>query len=419
MAGPAETHDAAVGGRSAQRGSLFRREALDHHLSAERDAEGQVLRVSPPWSWGLFGLLCGVVLASLVIACVAHVDITSKARGVLRAPGGVRSLQPQVGGMVTEVHAHSGQAVQAGQVLITLESASIQAALLEADRKLALARDKLAAFASRQEALYARRLALLRRRVGLLAERERSLDRSVERYDNRAQSYDDLDRKGAVGWMTRDDAVEHLAQAERQRLSSREEVSQTRLAIAALEAERQSDRFRWEEEVQAAETRRNALAFSLEQTTLKAPQSGVLEALLVRPGDVVQPGAPIGRLVAGGAPTHIVAFLQERDRAFVTPGAEVRVEVEQLPYAEFGTLRARVARVAADLAPPYEVKEALGEESSLAAPVYRVELALEQDGRARSLAARLRPGMLVQTRFTLRTRRLIGMVLDPLRRFVE
>jgi multidrug efflux pump subunit AcrA (membrane-fusion protein) len=124
-------------------------------------------------------------------------------------------------------------------------------------------------------------------------------------------------------------------------------------------------------------------------------------------------------LVAGGAPSKIIAFLPERDRAFVTSGAEIRVEVEQLPYAEFGTLKGRVDRVATDLASRYEVTEALGEEAQYPGPSYRVELSLLEDDRAKQLSSKLRAGMLVNARFTLRRRRLISLVLDPLRRWLR
>lgn len=414
-----EKKDAA--GQSQRTGvlRLFRREALDHYYNADSETEAQVLRVSPPWTWALFLAFAVIIAAAVAISFIAEVDITSRGRGVMRAPGGVRVLQTQVGGVVAEVKAKSGQSVDSGQPLLRLESASLEGALLEADRKLVQMRSNLTAFVARQETLYRQRSELLTKRAGILHEREESLDATIERLNKRAQSYDILGQKGIVGSMALDDAAEQLAQAERLRLATREELSQAKLELASLESGRQSDRFRWEQEVQDAETKRNALAFSLNQTSINAPQAGYLEAVLVRPGDVVQPGGAVGRLVAGGAPSKIIAFLPERDRAFVTPGAEIRVEVEQLPYAEFGTLKGRVDRVATDLAARYEVTEALGEEAQYPGPSYRVELSLLEDDRAKQLSSKLRAGMLVNARFTLRRRRLISLVLDPLRRWLR
>lgn len=70
-----------------------------------------------------------------------------------------------------------------------------------------------------------------------------------------------------------------------------------------------------------------------------------------------------------------------------------------------------------DLASPYEIREALGEDQKLDAPAYRVELEIT-DASALELAnVKLRTGMLMNVRYTLRRQRLITLVLDPLRRW--
>jgi membrane fusion protein len=143
----------------------------------------------------------------------------------------------------------------------------------------------------------------------------------------------------------------------------------------------------------------------------------MVEALLVKPGEVVQAGQVVGKLIPQGAPLQVVSFLAEKDRAFVKLGDEVHLEMEQLPYAEYGTMRARVVRVNDDLASPYEIREALGEDQKLDAPAYRVELEITNYNALEIAKVKLRTGMLMNVRYTLRRQRLITLVLDPLRRW--
>jgi multidrug efflux pump subunit AcrA (membrane-fusion protein) len=113
----------------------------------------------------------------------------------------------------------------------------------------------------------------------------------------------------------------------------------------------------------------------------------------------------------------VVSFLAEKDRAFVKPGDDVRLELDQLPYAEYGTLQAKVIRISDDLASPYEIREALGEDQKLDAPAYRVELEITDAASLHAAQVRLRTGMLMNVRYTLRRQRFITLVLDPLRRW--
>jgi len=114
-----------------------------------------------------------------------------------------------------------------------------------------------------------------------------------------------------------------------------------------------------------------------------------------------------------------VCFLPEKDRAFVKEGDAALLEMDQLPYAEFGTVRARVLRISSDLASPHELQDALGEGPALAAPSFRVELEITDAGAARKAKVPLRSGMLLNARFTLRRQRLITLVLEPLRKWLH
>jgi membrane fusion protein len=188
---------------------------------------------------------------------------------------------------------------------------------------------------------------------------------------------------------------------------------------AALAHGRQESLWQRRQTIQNAEVRAEALAFTLGQTVLQAPEDALVEAMLVKPGEVVRAGQALCKLIPRRAPLHAVAFLEEKDRAFVKPGDEVRLELDQLPYAEYGTLRARVERISDDLASRFEIQEALGDNPLPAVPTFRIELRVTDTHAVEQAGIPLRSGMLLNARFTLRRQRLITLVLDPLRKWLR
>ena len=66
---------------------------------------------------------------------------------------------------------------------------------------------------------------------------------------------------------------------------------------------------------------------------------------MVSAGQGIQPGALVARLIAAASPSLVTAFVAERDRAFVAVGAEVRVELDQFPFGEFGSVGAKITRI--------------------------------------------------------------------------
>jgi multidrug resistance efflux pump len=145
----------------------------------------------------------------------------------------------------------------------------------------------------------------------------------------------------------------------------------------------------------------------------------MVEAMLVKPGEVIKTGQALCKLIPQKAPLEVVAFLEEKDRAFVRLGDEVRLELDQLPYAEYGTLRARIERVSDDLASVFELREALGDNLLPNVPTFRVALRLTDTRAVEKAGIPLRSGMLMNARFTLRRQRLITLVLDPLRKWLR
>lgn len=392
---------------------IFREEAIRHLLSAE---EGRgLVRVSPPWTWALLWVVVAGVGAALAASFLFDVEVTGRGRGILQPTTGVRALTSQMTGTVARVEARSGDRVKAGAPLLRLESATAQAQLLEADRELEALRTRFAEAASQQDRHYAEQVQSLNARARRLAEQIASLRGSLSHQEQRLEADRQLLRKGLVAALTVAETQDALAQAQRQLIGAESTLDQTRQELASLEGRRQDDLWQRQQHLDAARNKRDSVAVMMQQAVILAPEDGTVEALLPKVGDVVQAGQVVGRIVPVDSPLQAVSFLPEKDRAFAKPGDEVHLELDQLPHAEYGTLRARIVRIGDDLASPSEIRDALGDGQRLDAPSYRVELQITDAHAADAAGVKLRTGTLLDARFTLRRQRLVTLVLSPLR----
>jgi HlyD family type I secretion membrane fusion protein len=95
-----------------------------------------ILRQSPKWSRAVVWTLVGVTTATLAWACLAKFEEAIPAQGKLEPKGMVQPIQAPVGGVVEAVMVTEGQAVEAGDPLVSFdpEATQAQVASLEAIR---------------------------------------------------------------------------------------------------------------------------------------------------------------------------------------------------------------------------------------------------------------------------------------------
>jgi membrane fusion protein len=397
--------------------SLFRPQALEAYLQAE---EGRnLVRVSPPWTWALLLTLLSGLGTALAASVFGRVEVNGRARGILRPSAGVRMVLAKIDGTIGQIEVHSGQMVKAGAGLLLIEAPPVQAQKLEASRQAEAVRRHFTTAAALQDEAYADQTLRLMARMARLRDRIGSQKESLRFQERNLQRNLTLEREGVQPPAKVDEAREGLAHAQRQLVQAEEALEQTLQEGAALRHARQESLWQRRQTTLTAEIREEAVAFALGQTLLGAPEDGMVEAMLVKPGEVVQAGQALCKLIPHRSPLHVVSFLDEKDRAFVKPGDLVHLELDQLPYAEYGTLLARVERISADLASPFELREALGDTPASGRPAFRVELRITEATAAAKAGVPLRSGMLLNARFTLRRQRLITLVLEPLRKWLR
>lgn len=396
---------------------LFRKEARDHRLSSE--VGRRRLDVSPPWTWALLWLVLAALTAALVLSTVGSIEVNSRAEGIVRPASGVRTLVSPVSGSVSSVLADSGARVEGGEVVLEIDAPEQQAQLLEAEQLLELLESDFHVVSQRLDLLHQQQVEQMRARLEKLVEQLNSERTSLDAQRHKYEAMRSLQDSGVVSRFAVLDAQEAVAQAERRVTSVEQSLAAARTDLAALHGQHEAELWNRRQSLDSARARREARRLSSRQSAILAPESGLIEALLVKPGDDVRPGQVLGKLIPTDAPLRIISFLPEKDRAFVKVGSEVRLELDQLPYGEYGTLGARVVRIGDDLASAREVEQSLGDGHTLRGPTIRVELEITDFRAASDAGVRLRSGMLMQVRYTLRRQRPITVVLEPLRKWLR
>jgi membrane fusion protein len=396
---------------------LFRQEARDHLL--REDESTRRVDISPPWSWALLWLLLAALGAALMFAFLGSIEVNSRAIGILRPTTGVRVLISRVSGTVASVPRQSGETVSAGDLVLQIDSPQLQGQLQEAQREVGLLESDFREVSQQQDQLHQRQIEQMRMRISKLTEQIESERASIVVLKRKLEAMRSLESSAVVSRFAVMDAQEAVSQAERRLAGSEQTLALARQDLTAMDSQRQSELWQRRQSLDSALSRRESMLLANRQTRILAPQDGVIEALLVKPGDDVQPGQSLGKIIPGGTPMEIVSFLPEKDRAFVRVGNDVRLELDQLPYGEYGTLGARVVRISADLASPHEVQQAMGDGRTLEGPAFRVVLSITDERAANAARVQLRSGTLMQVRYTLRRQRPITLVLEPLRKWLR
>lgn len=395
--------------------AMFRREALEAHL---QDKQGEdLLRVGPLWSWAVVMTVSALVLAALVLSTFGRVEITERGPGIIKPQGGVRTLTVPAPGIVVEVYARTGAQVRAGDPILKVDSPQLRGAALEADKALQAHSIEFSAVARSQAILFDQQITTLRARILQLTREIDSFRRSRERAEIRLKANQELQRQGIIGKLGIQEFEDQFESAQRSLASSEQALKQANDELASLEAQRRHQV--WQQSTQAALARakRQAVEYTLAETLIHAPVEGVVDGVVLHPGDQVQAGSLAAKVIPVGTTLVVTAFLREKDRAFVKVGDHVILELAQYPYSEFGTLRGRILRLGTDLASAAEIQEAFGTtEGRGPGPSFKVDIRLEAPMPA---GFSLRPGMILEARFTLRKQRLITLVLDPLRRWLK
>lgn len=291
------------------------------------------------------------------------------------------TVAPQTGGYVAEVLVDDNQAVQAGQVLVRLDAAEIQA--------------RLAAAVANAAALEAA--------VRAVDDRAR-LEQAVIAQKAAAVTSAQAEAKWASAEMSRYGALSEQGYVSAQRVqSARAAADQARASVAqaqaAVEAERRSAeslgsaRAQSVAQLEAARAAVEQARVDLSRTEIRAPVAGVVGARSVRPGQYVRVGSAMMSVVPL-AETYVVANFKETQVARLRIGQPVEIRADAFGDRTFrGKVESFAPATGAEFA-VIPVENAVGNFTKI---TQRLPVRIVVD-RGEKLAGALRPGLSVRVK---------------------
>lgn len=144
----------------------------------------------------------------------------------------------------------------------------------------------------------------------------------------------------------------------------------------------------------------------IQQLKLTAPVDGTVLSLNVRnSGEVVQSGQTIAQIAPHTAPLVLQALLPNREAGFIKPGHPAQLKFDAFPYQDYGIIPGKVLTISPDAKPD----ERLG-------AVYRVEIQIDPQHLVNNnQPIKFKPGQTANAEIITRHRRIIDVILDPIR----
>ena len=295
-------------------------------------------------------ILAVIIVVAVVWAYLTPIDISIRARGVVRPDGEPVRIISEVGGRIHRIHVKEGDHVHAGDPLIQLDT-----------RDLSLKQHSLETRIHFTEL----HLADLQRQIddaATVEERSASVDSfdhdaaqasvqvNLENARVRFARMDLLFREGLVARQAYDESRMALSQAEADgaRLSSKSlELKRAQAAVRLRDLAAQMTPLRAE----AA-----ALYHELEQTrldmnrlTVMAPNDGQLTSFAaLHTEEILSPGATLGSVVSGSNALVIECWLPTPDRLYINVGNSVRLRSESFTHDEYDAFDGTISYISPD-----------------------------------------------------------------------
>lgn len=400
------------------------------------------------WSRAILWSLVGLSAFGGLYGLVARIDSAVSANGRLRPVGGSYAVTAASRAPIRRVLVREGQLVRAGDTLVELEEldagrqrrellelralwwkdanqAALQLGLPAVAPDGRLQQRELASqlldVELRRRAAGERRLqqrATLRRQIADLEtlQRKQTINRGIQ------HRMEGLVRQGAISRLELDRQEERGVELEGAVQRTRQEIEAARRALgeSALNEEQVDSLNRRQLFSQYDEARRQLLETGtrlaqlntrLKLGRIQAPAAGEVFDLRAKAGELAPAGSLLRIVPRRGLEAELA--ISNHDIGFIHAGMPVEVRVSSLPFSDYGALRGRIIRVAADSLPAETAAQ--GNQDTYAAIVRLDRPDLERRGRRYPLRA----GMAVSGLIQLGTRPLLALLNDRIGGFVD
>lgn len=362
--------------------------------------------------WTLRVAIVGIG-ALIAWAAVSRIDQVTRAPAQIIAAAKTQTIQSPENGVMTRLHVKEGDAVKAGQLLVTLEKERAQAAVSDSSAKVAALKITLARLHAE---VYGKPLKFdpelreysdyIRNQTDLYNKRKQAINQDVASLssmlalaEKELQMNQPLEKAGDIG---------------------QSEMLRLRRSVADIQAQITNKRNKYFQDAQAEMTKAQEDLSSqseqlrdrsqlLEHTELLAPVDGIVKNIrittigaVIRPGDIVLEILPVGDdLIAE-------AKIPPADIGFVKLGQSASVKLDAFDYSIFGAMRGEVSYISADTI--------IEETKQGPQPYYRVNIRILQSEFKGTSADQIeiRPGMTATVEIKALERTILSYLTKPI-----
>ena len=421
----------------------------------ERDAPSSITRAT---LW-VVAALCAVMI---LWASIGHLDIIASAEGRLVPQSFVKIVQPADAGVVQDILVQEGQRVEAGQVLLRMDTqlsdvdekalkselANKALQLRRIDAELAGApllrqtQDPADLFLQISAQYRAHRqnyldtlgqeqqvLQKAKHELASSTEQLRKLQQSVPMLQQQAQSYAEMGKDGYAPGLTVQDKQREYQERAQDLKAQESTVDSLKSAVAQSQTKLEQIRSNYNSGLHNERVEAQGLLQKVEQEwgkqqhkagllELKAPQAGFVKDLATHTkGAVVAPGTIVLTLVPEKEPLVAEILIKNDDVGFVHPGQKVRVKLVAYPFQKYGMLDGEVLHVGADAQDAQGAKDATGKDKPAGILNYKATISLNtQVLTAQGEALKLVPGMQVMAEINQGQRTVMEYLLSPVQK---
>lgn len=407
-----------------------------------------------PYSRIILWAIMALLVLAIAWACWGQIDITASAQGKLVPDAKVKIIQPLNAGVVKHIHVREGQKVQAGDILLTLDSTITEAELQRLTQQLNsvqqdIARTELlqqrlqgqqstenshALSLPQQQALnsswleYQAKLMSAKSQIGKLDAEVFTTKLNIGRIEKIlpliTEQADSVQQLLAKSLASRSQYLElelnRINQAESLLI---EQAKLQQLAAGIREAEQQQQVLHAEFQRQLSDAlnqyHRDASTLTQElikakntnaQQQLLAPVEGTVEQLALNTiGGVVTPAQELMRIVPLNQQLVAEAWLLNKDIGFVTVGQQAEIKLESFEFTKYGVIDGEITDISTDAVE----MEGVG-------LVFPLKVKLKQHSiKAGNKTVPLGSGMAVTVEVKTGERRIIEFLLSPVIKAVD
>ena len=385
-------------------------------------------------------------------ACLGQMQEVSHARGQLVPRGETYKVQPILQGKVDSILVREGEFVEKGDVLVTLdanrlsnevtrleqsivaseaEQAQVRSLILKTQQESRAQSQIAAANIRAEQAALQQTNASINTSKTLLSSLQNELSSHTERLDRIST----LESVGAIskeylfgieqGVRAQEQAIVQnrgqLEEALAQQIQTEAQIAQKMAEMQQIESQAQQTLQKLqieEQQLQAtiADTRTQLAQAKtdLDQSYVSAPTAGLISDLAINNiGEVVEPGQKLAEIVPKGMPLTLSAIVPHEEAGLLRVGMETQIKLDAFPYQNYGILSGKVHSISPDAKLPNSHE---GESTS----GYRVNVSLDKDFVTHEQQqVKLQVGQTASAEIVIRRRRIIEIVLDPIRQLKE